>query len=345
MIEHVRKFLLVAILTVFIWSWAYQAQEEQLQESGTLHIAPRTSQNLLVTFGSNGTSIPLDITFQGPAVKVADLQRRLHGVGVEAGHETLEFFYNVETANQAKPGTYTINVLGFLKESNKIKGLGLSVVSVKPENAEIHVEELAEKWLSIQVMDQNGDPIQHESVEPAKVKMFVPDAWTGDLLTAGVELTPQQIERARTSPVKVKPFVKLSPLLEKRRFADISVEVRLPSLNDALEDRVIQPRIGFLISRNLQGKYRIELLNENELTSATNFKATDEAFDEYDKGTRYQVLVDVRDGDENVPGEITREVIYNFPQEYVRRGEIRLSQPPRKATFKMTPIQAPAPAP
>lgn len=342
MAEKLKKFLLVAFLTIFIWSWAYMAQEEQVTEAGSILIAPRTPEKLLVTFESGTTVIDLDITFQGPAAKISQLQRDLHGIGMEIGHETLEFFYNVENQGQAHPGTYDISLLPFLRESSKIKGRGLSVVAVSPETVRVRVEELVEKWLTIQVFDEDNQPIPHEAIEPPQVKMFVPRDWTGDLLRAIVELTPLQIERARTAPVKVKPYVKLSPLMEKRRFADISVEVRLPSLIDALDDHVLQPRIGFIISRNLQGRYKVELLNENELTSATNFKATEQAFDAFDRHVRYQVIVDIRDGDENIQGEISRQVRYNFPEEYLRRNEIMLAGPPRNAVFRLTPLE-PAP--
>ncbi len=344
MAEKFKKFLLVAFLTVFIWSWAYMAQEEQVTEASSLRIAPRTPEKLLVTFDNGTTSIGLDITFQGPAAKIAELQRDLHGVGMEIGHETLEFFYNVENQGQATPGNYDISLLPFLRESSKIRGRGLSVVAVSPETVRVRVEELVEKWLTVLVLDESNQSIPHDTIEPPQVKMFVPSDWTGDLLRANVELTPPQIERARSAPVKVKPYVKLSPLLEKRRFADIAVEVRLPSLVEALDDHVLQPRIGFNISRNIQGSYRVELVNENELTSATNFKATPQAFDAYDKHTRYHVIVEVRDGDENIQGEITRQVRYNFPEEYLRRNEIMLAGPPRTAVFKLVPLEPAPPA-
>ena len=42
--------------------------------------------------------------------------------------------------------------------------------------------------------------------------------------------------------------------------------------------------------------------------------------------------------DEKETGEITRQVIYNFPPEYLRSNEIELSGQPPAAKFKLVPI-------
>jgi hypothetical protein len=113
------------------------------------------------------------------------------------------------------------------------------------------------------------------------------------------------------------------------------VKIKLPSME--APDRILQPTIGFILSKSLKGKYNVELLNESELTSVTKFKATDGAWSVYKDKTPYQVLVEVRDGDEAAE-EVTREVFYKFPLEYVEKGEIKLNEPPRIAKFKVIPI-------
>jgi hypothetical protein len=79
-------------------------------------------------------------------------------------------------------------------------------------------------------------------------------------------------------------------------------------------------------------KYDIELLNEKDLTTATNFRATAEAWEAYKK-MRPQLLIPIS---EIEPGKPVA-VIYNFPQKYVRNGEIELAEPDKveKAKFKL----------
>jgi hypothetical protein len=99
--------------------------------------------------------------------------------------------------------------------------------------------------------------------------------------------------------------------------------------------------VGLTVSKNLIGKYQIELLNESELTSVTSILATPEAFEEFEKMI-YQVLVEVRDDDVTLATAegAKRAVTYNFPSAYVRSGEIQLdpSVPIRQAHFRLIPL-------
>ena len=63
-------------------------------------------------------------------------------------------------------------------------------------------------------------------------------------------------------------------------------------------------------------------------------KASQQAFDAYEK-TKYQILIEILPGDETVEGALHRDVIYNFPKEFVQKGEIKLGEAPRKAVFKL----------
>ncbi len=336
MADKLKKLIIVVFLTLLIWAWAYLAQEEQSIESGTLSISPATSETLYVSFPGDTFSVPLEITFKGPTAKVAELQRRLHTEESEAASERLEFFYNVETEGNDTPGLHTLNILQFLRENQRINKMGLSVETVHPETTEVYVEKLEEKRLEVCCLDQNGTIIPHETIDPPKVRMYVFADRPAEDLRAYVDLTEPQIERARQSPIVATPYVRLGP--GKRRHADIRVQVKLPPATEFLEDHVLQPRVGFIVPKNLMGRYSVELLNESDITSATNIKATPEAFAEYDRRVIHQVLVEVRASDEGIKGEITRDVIYNFPFDYVRKNEIMLAQPPRQAVFRLVPI-------
>jgi hypothetical protein len=335
MLDKVKKFAAVASLTLLIWAWAYLALEQMIIESGTLNISPATGPNILVSFDREAP-VRLKLSIEGPASKIAEFRRRLMANDDDLDKERLDFFYNAEKENQAAPGKYSLNVLQFLKNDTGLKRLGLKVESCDIENIDVTVEELQEQWLPVQCLDENGSPLAHSTIEPANVRMFVRKDSVPDLLKAKVTLTPLKIEQARKEPILEKPYVEFAP--GKRKYADIRVEIKLPSAGEMLQDRILQPTIGFVLSKNLQGKYNIELINENALTSATKIKASDDAWLIYDKRTPYQIIVEARDGDENESGEISRQVIYNFPLEYAQKQEIKLNEPTREARFKLNPV-------
>jgi len=202
----------------------------------------------------------------------------------------------------------------------------------------VTVEKLVEKWLTVQCFDETDAILEHETIDPARVKMFVRQEYNSE---AKVTLTRQQIAKAREYPIVGTPYVELAP--DTQRFSATRVKIKLPPVEVSLQDKPLQPTIGYIFSKNLQGKYKIELLNENELTETTQFRATDAAWAVYKDKTPYHVLVEVRDGDEATE-EVSREVAYNFPPEFVEKGEIKLNEPRRQAKFRLVPT-GPQPGP
>jgi len=67
--------------------------------------------------------------------------------------------------------------------------------------------------------------------------------------------------------------------------------------------------------------------------------ATEEAFRAYENVT-YPLLIEILDRDAALPEIPPKRIIYNFPPEYVKRGEIALDETkiPRTATIKLEPI-------
>ena len=337
MLDKIKKFAVVIFLTLLIWTWAYLALEEDFLQAATLNISPTTSPDILVSFDTD-TPVSLELILKGSAAKVAELKRKLNADDTDPDKERLDFYYNAETQKQAQSGVHTLEVLAFLNNSTKMKGLGITVESCKIGGIDggtiaVTVEKLGEQRLTVQCFDETGAILEHETIEPARVKMFIRQ---DSALEAKVTLTRQQIEQARKFPIMETPYVELAPKTQK--FAPIRVKIKLPSAEVSLQDRVLQPTIGFIFSKDLKDKYSIELSNENELTSVTKFRATDKAWAVY-KETPYQVHVEIRDGDEGAE-EVLREIIYDFPFEFVEKGQIRLNEPRRQAKFKLVPVAA-----
>ena len=329
--DKVKRVAAVVFLTVVIWTWAYLALEENINESCTLNITT-ARPDALVTFVEKKAPVPVTMTLKGSTSMIAAFNGQLLAEQTDGKKGRLEFSYNAETENQFDAGVHQLNVLSFLKKNFRVRRLGLTVDSCEPEFVEVKVEKLEEKWLDVQCVDENFSVIEHENVEPSQVKMFVRTEYQGQ---AVVTLTAAQISKARMVSITGTPYVNLSADGKNRRASKAQVKIKLPSTRESMQDRPLQPTIGYSASKNIMDKYSVELLNESELTT-TNFKATDEAWAAYDDTTTYQLLIEIRDSD---PGdtEIPRKVIYNFPPEYVAKGEIRLTGVVPEAIFKLIP--------
>jgi hypothetical protein len=107
--------------------------------------------------------------------------------------------------------------------------------------------------------------------------------------------------------------------------------------------------MGFSLSANLEGKYKVELVNPDAVMGTVAIRATPDAKRAYDN-MRYQVILETDDSDKDKGSEeIRRDLIYNFPPEFVRRDEIMLNQAPVQARFRLVPVTPavtePTPAP
>jgi len=337
--EKLKKFAVVIFLTILIWALAFLADKETVTVSGTLDVFPQTSKNLLVTFDRDAP-IPLRLELEGPAAKIAELDRRLRAEDSDEDKERLDFYYSpeIQKSSSDEPVTTTeVDVPLFIAGSAKLTKLSLTVEKCDIKKVKVTIERLIEKHLPVQCLDENETVLAHKSIDPATVKFYVPRNWSGEMLKANVSPTADQIEAARKAPIQVPSYINLAG----KRVYGVRVKISLPSVEEALKSRIVQPTIGYQISPKLQGKYVVDLINADEITDATQIKATNEAWAEYKEKTLYQVLIDVRDDDEKTQGEtIARPVIYNFPQEYVRTGEIQLTQEPRIAKFKLIGVSS-----
>ena len=67
-------------------------------------------------------------------------------------------------------------------------------------------------------------------------------------------------------------------------------------------------------------------------------RATPAAIQAYEENTQYHVILDIIDNDKFDEGEIPRKVRYNFPREYVEKGDIFLDKEPVEAVFRLEKI-------
>ncbi len=327
------KIAIVIFLTVLIWVWTDLALDVKLPISNVpISIAKSTDRSLWVSFTDEYlTTYFIDtIVLKGPASKIAEVERMRN----EGSLDELKLFLVPEHEGITEPGNHPLNVLSFLRQSEKIKQLGITIESCEPKILVVQAIKLIEKSLPIECIDENGMPLKAE-IDPAKIKAFVP---TDSTLTAKVRLTPKEIDSARVSAIGKTPYIELGP--GQIRETSTLVKITMPPAQDVLKEYTITTAtLGFCLSDNLQGRYEVQLLNPTDMATVL-IKATLAAKQAFEQQP-FQMLLYILDDDaKNTNTEQRRTVYYNFPKEFIRSDEIELNQPPVQARFQL--IQLPA---
>ncbi|MGA2172154.1 MAG: hypothetical protein ABSG82_03960 [Sedimentisphaerales bacterium] len=358
-----RKIFATVILTLLIWVWADLALDEQLTVSNAkISVAKSVNPALWVTFAGQPAISLEKVVLKGSARKVAEVRQRIN-----QGSFVPDFYFDPEHEKTTAAGEHMLNVAEFLKGTDKVRQLGLTVVSADPNKVTVNIVELQKKQLTVRCYDDSQNPLKAAGIEPAQVEAFVPAEREGAALEARVVLGKREIEQAKLAAVEKTPYVELAP--GQTREAATSVKITLPKEQQRLQEYLVTSvRLTFSLSANLQGKYRVELANPDAVMGAIAIRATPEAKRAYDN-VRYQVILEIDDSDKDVqmpdfgetastgadkstgPGakepvraEIRRQLVYNFPEEFVRRDEIMLNQSPVQARFRVVPLSVEGPA-
>lgn len=328
------KIAVVIFLTVLIWVWMDMSLDVELPVSNAMIMVAKSDPNLWVSFNGKSSVTIDDIVLKGPASKTSEVNRKL-----KTGSQRLEFFLDAGAEAMEKPGEYPLDVLSLLRRSDQIRELGLAVQSCDPNKLTVSVVELVKKSLDIECFDENGTPLVGvKSIEPSKVDMYVP---ADSRLKAQVKLTQIEIEQARSSVAVKTPYVVLAAGQTKQ--ADRTVEIKISPEADSLsEHRITAAKLGISLSPNLQGKYKVDVTNYNNVVGSFTILATDDAKEAYENQPAQMTLY-ILDSDakkEPPDEEQQRKVVYNFPEEFVRRNEIRLQDPQQAAVakFKLIPL-------
>lgn len=335
------KIIAVVFLTVLIWVWADLALDEQMPVYDAAITVVNSNPRLWVTLG-NQLSQSLDILLKGPSARLAELKRKIKRDGA------LNFeFDTAEAKVERKDEPYLLELLPLIQKEKQIRELGLKVESCKPESLLVNAVALVKKQLEIRCFDEDHDPVT-ATIRPPQIDFSVPE--DQNVLFAEVQLTQMEIDQARATAVEKKPFVRLNP--DQTLTAETAVTITTPQT--LLEAATISPaRVFYAISPNLQGKHEVKVLNEPDVWGAIKVLATPEARQAYES-MRFHAILEIYDEDVAAepagtqPTVKTRALIYNFPPEYVRKGEIKLKSSPVEARFLLVELHtspAPQPAP
>jgi len=331
------KISIVVFLTALIWVWSDLAQDDRLLLSDVqIKVAKSTDQSLWVNFVVEGadpnlrTSVALDtVVLKGPAARVSEVKSRKN-----RGALDLNLFLVPEQEELASAGRHTVNVLDFLRKNDVIRSLGLTVESCEPASLTVQTQTLVEQDVTVECVGIDQGLVA--TFNPSSVTAYVPK---GKTLTAKIPLTPEEQNVAKISPVAKNPYVELTSALDQRRVLATKVAVALAPAQTLLKENQVPASYGFCLSGNLQGVYRVVLDKETDKTKllAVKVKATEEAFNAY-KNAPTQLVLYIQDEDATKEGPIEREFVFEFPEDYVRRGEIEANQAKPKVKFTLEPI-------
>lgn len=325
------KIAVVIFLTVLIWVWADLALDETLPEKSAVVVVDESvDPKLWIRFGQS-SSADVRITISGPHTAVTNLDRELR-----KGLKTLEFVFNAVQEDMDKPGTHSLKLLDFLRKDRELRRRGLKVETCDPNELTVNVEELVKKTLTVECVDESGNNLKSNSIEPSKIDAFVRE---NSRLTAKVELTKTEIQQARETPIKKYPRYELES--DYIRESTTAVIVKLAPEVDPLKiQRIEDVTIGIDMSPTLWAQYYPVITNMDELLgNPINVRATDEAKQVYENQQRPHMTLfifesDIKQGQE----DYHKAVHYNFPEKYIRTGEIELNQEPAMADFKLIPL-------
>jgi len=324
------KIAVVIFLTCLVWVWADLAMDEDLPDkAAVISVDESANPKLWVSF--NGAPLAdIKITLSGPHPRIAEESRRLRE------GKRMEFDFDISQEKMEKAGGYMLDLLAFLQKNKEIKRLGLKVKSCEPRTLSVDVVELEKKLLDVKFIDKNQNPVNPKTIAPPQIEMLVPKDRQGSNLVATVMLTDGEITQARSSVIEQTPYVEFAP--GQLRKSPTTVKVMMPPEAELLQQyNIASATIGFVFSPVLQGKYRVELLNQPDM-AMVGIRASPAARNAYEQQP-FQILLYILDGDEKNAGEQKKKVVYNFPEEFVRSREIELkSGQPLEAKFKLIPL-------
>jgi len=332
MSEKVKKFAAVIFLTLLIWAWAYLSLERQISLWGSIELSPAAGPEYLVAF-EGGASFPVKLTFKGTPTKVSEIERRYRSALMDPLHEKLVYYYMPQDYGHITTGSYTLDLLDFIRQSPTYREMALTLEACEPPRIEVDVEVLVAKQLAVQCIDETGAPLAAADIQPGQVEMYVRPDYTGP---AYIRLSAQQIAAARQSPIRQRPYVDLGTT-SPRRIADQEVRIALPA-TEQLNEYPFQPQsIGFIFSRNstIPSRFRVQIENESDLRTI-HFRATEDAYEAY-RRMRHHLLIEIREEDAALEEIPPREVIFNFPQEFVRNGQIEATSS-KTAMIQLVPL-------
>jgi len=327
------KIALVVCITALIWVWADLALDETPPpRPADIVMGESVSERLWISFGQV-PKLEVRVTLSGPHSAFVALERRLRAQGLKK----LRFVFDPSAENITEPPGRTIRTVDLLQKNKQLRDLGLKVEACEPDVLNVDVVALVEKTLPVECFDESGIALKTEN-DPS-VTMFVPE----DTRTAQVRLTRKEIAQARQGEIEKRPYVILAE--NQIRRAPEPVKIQLAPEQEHLAVYSISPgTLDIALSPALQGQYDVEITNLPQVLARIGIRASAEAKRAYEMQPMPLMTLHISDEDaKKDQEEQSKAVVYNFPREFVRKGEIELENPDQPAVVKFKLIRLPRP--
>jgi len=336
------KIAVVLFLTVLIWVWTDLALDETYDVNGASIVLTESTHRLWISFEGKRSIAVNNISLKGPASKITNIKRKIDNHSFN-----LLFPLDAEKEGLVESGE-PLNVQDLIQKSTQLQDSGLLVESCEPAEISLSVVKLIEKPLAVECYEEGGGLLGVESIiEPSTVNIFVPpEDWPPDDWLPGdkakVVLTRSDIAEAKKGPITKIAYIQLTD--GQTRESSDTVEIRIPPEEERLKSFPdIPATIGYNFSENMQGRFKVDLINRTDVLDLIAIRATSEAKARYATQDRPKMTLYIYDSDEEKgQQEQGREVQYNFPEEFVRKGDIVLDQVPVTARFKLVPLPSAA---
>ncbi len=331
-----RKIAVVIFITLLIWVWADLALDTTKPfYNATISISKTANPDLWISFNEKPSINIKQFTLKGQVSKINQIEDIINN-----DPKKLDFTLIPEEMDINKSQNYVLSVSDILDKSDWIKDMGLSVVdgSCDPCQVNINVINLILRNLTVQCISENGEPLKPETIEPKTIEMLVPESWSGERLVAHVILSPADITKARSEIIEKTPQITFASG-QPPRLSATTVKIKMPPEADLRQPEPVKdPTLGCCFSLNLQGKYMVEI-NKEDLPKINNItiKATPAAKEAYEKPDRYEVVLNILDGDQDETDWISREIKYDFPEGF-SKDDIELVSPKVTIRFRLIKI-------
>jgi len=210
-IEHGKRFLTVAVVTILIWLLAESESVRVEKVPVDLSFLPEPNATRMVTIGAKGESIvSVTVTLQGPAAGVDELAGKIRS-------KLIQIAPGVDGV-PVDPGRRAIDLREVIRGLPVVRETRVAVAGVDPPIVQAEVDNLILRDAKVKVVAPDGQLIEGSPEPiPARVRLRVPESIN--------KLLPQDLEL--NAPLDAGVLANLS---EGRRITVNNVPVEVPEV-------------------------------------------------------------------------------------------------------------------
>ena len=265
--SDVWTWLLVTVVALLIWFWAYGETRETLRASFRIRIVPPEENEWVVS--------PRDFT--------ADVELSGSRLAIQKARELpmpLELHLGDDNELPASPGLLSASVAAVLGRHPPLRRTGASVVSADPSSVEIRVDRLVEVTAAVRAVLPRLQTAGEVEVDPAQVTVRLParlrDVAGDDLVVEAV------VDQSRLDQLEPGRFYSLSAKLHlPARLADkrsIAIDPPNATVDFTVRSRIEQvtlPSVNVQIAGPWQDheEYVIEIDDQDKTLQNVTIKA------------------------------------------------------------------------